>query len=113
MDLQLCVCPYVCSLPSSVLLFMLRAMTHAMKKEPRDKQGTSQRPPAGLESWGRGRGSLTSILQLIHYCLYMSKRLPSADSVERVCDAFVHPLSPKGSATLPFLTAKSKPCYLE
>lgn len=107
-----CVCLYARALASSVLLFVLRAM---LRKGPRDKQGTSWRPPAGLESGARGSGSLslTSISPLIHYRLYMSKRLPSVDSAERACDAFVRLLSPKGSATLPFLAANSKHCYLE
>lgn len=56
---------------------------------------------------------LTSILALIHYRLYMSKRLPSVNSVERACDAFVRPLSPKGSAALPSFAANAKHCYLE
>lgn len=70
-----------------------------------------------LPGWRAGQGevapSLTSILVLIHYRLYMSKRLPSVDPVERACDAFVRLLSPQGSATLSSLTANSKHCYLE
>lgn len=51
-----CLCLYVCALASSVLLFVLRAM---LRRGPRDKQGTSWRPPAGLESRARGSGSLS------------------------------------------------------
>lgn len=84
-----------------------------LRQGPRDKHGTSWRPPARLESGARGSGSLTSISPLIHYRLYVSKRLPSVDSVERACDAFVRLQSPQGSATLPSLAANSKHCYLE
>lgn len=70
----------------------------------------------GWRAGEQGEGkwlSLTSISALIHYHLYTSKRLPSVDSVESVCDAFVRLLSPQGWATLPSLAANSKHCYLE
>lgn len=43
---------------SAVLLFMLRAVTHRMKKGQKTNKDTSWRPPAGLESRARGSGSL-------------------------------------------------------
>lgn len=108
-----CMYVYVCALVSSVLVLMLRPMTHATtmaKRQPSHKLETT------CCSGEQGEGKwlfLTSILTLIHYRLYMSKRLPSADSVERACDAFARLLSPKGSPALPSLAANSKHCYLE
>lgn len=92
---------------------MLRAMTHATaraKRQTRHKLETTCW--AGEQGEGKWL-ALTSISALIHYRLYMSKRLQSVVSVERACDAFVRLLSPQGSATLPSLAANSKHCYLE
>lgn len=106
---------WLCARPGFICL-ALRVKGNATKKGQE-----TNKAQAGDHLLGRraGRGevalslSLTSISPLIHYRLYMSKRLPSVDSAERARDAFVRLLSPKGSATLPFLAANSKHCYLE
>lgn len=91
----------ICALASSVLLFMLRPMTHATGKAKRQT-----RPKPETTGWAGEQGeskwlSLTSVSALIHYRLYMSKRLPSVDSVESVPDAFVRLLSPKAGQPFP------------
>lgn len=103
------------ALASSVLLFVLRAMLRkrAKRQTRRKLETTCWAGEQGEGKWLSLSLSLTSISPLIHYRLYMSKRLPSVDSAERARDAFVRLLSPKGSATLPFLAANSKHCYLE
>lgn len=88
-------------------------MTHA---KARAKRQTGRKPETTCRAGEQGERqwlSLTPISALIHYRLYMSKRLLSVDSVERAHDAFVRLLSPQGSATLPSLAANSKHCCLE
>lgn len=72
-----CVCLYVCTLASSVMLFVFRAMTHAME---RAKRQTRHKLETTCWAGEEGKGKwlfLTSTSSLIHYRLYMSKRLPS------------------------------------
>lgn len=108
-------CVHVYARPRFICLALrVKASDSCLEKGPRDKQGTSWRPPAGLESRAEGKWiALTPISPLIRYRLCMGKRLLSADSAETVCDAFVRLLSSKGSAALPFLAANAKHCYLE
>lgn len=73
-----------------------------LQQGPRDKHGTSCKTTCWAGEQGKGKWlHLTSISTLIHYHLYMSKRLPSVDSVEIACDAFVRLLSPKAQQTFP------------
>lgn len=98
----------------------IRLALRVQGSDSSDEKGAKDRQRHKLETtcWageqGQGRRPPPpSISPLIHYRLYMSKRLPSVDSAERACDAFVRLLSPEDSATLPFLAANSKHCYLE
>lgn len=106
-------CLDVCALASSVLLFMLRAMTHVTA---RAKRQTWHKLQDHLLGWRAGQrevapsdihldsDSLSSLYeQKVAVCRF------GGNSVWCICP----PTIPKGSANLPSLAASSKHCYLE